>query len=221
MRTPKFSRKGNLFAMLLFVCIVGSVSCATYHSKNIRDAWDLNNAAKVAQQRRNLSPEELYKQWDEKYRTKTETETAPIKMNSEKSDRLSKEIPLERQGGVYELPLKINGVITLKFILDSGASEVNIPVDVASTLLRTGTISQGDFLHGKSYRLADGSILKSLRFIIRELDLGGIKISNVPASIGPAAGSLLLGQSFLERLESWSLDNKRHVFIVGGAIQHR
>jgi uncharacterized protein len=128
----------------------------------------------------------------------------------------STEILLKKQGGVYELPVRINGVITLKFILDTGASEVNIPADVALTLWRTGTIGQGDFLPGQSYELADGSTLKSSRFIIRELDVGGIKISQVPASIMPATGSLLLGQSFLGRLESWAMDNKRHVLIIRG-----
>jgi clan AA aspartic protease (TIGR02281 family) len=128
----------------------------------------------------------------------------------------STEIRLEKRGGVYELPVRINGVISLNFILDTGAAEVNIPADVALTLFRTGTISQKDFLPGKSYQLADGSILKSKRFIIRELDMGGIKITQVPASIGPATASLLLGQSFLGRLESWSLDNQRHVFIIRG-----
>jgi len=131
------------------------------------------------------------------------------------------EIPLERGGpGVYELPVRINGVLTLKFILDTGASEVNIPADVASTLLRTGTITQSDFLPGKSYTLADGSIVRSSRFTIRELEIGGIKISQVSASVGPANGSLLLGQSFLERLKSWSLDNERHVLIIGGGTIH-
>ena len=117
---------------------------------------------------------------------------------------------------VYELPVRINGVLTLKFILDTRASEVNIPADVALTLLRTGTMTQRDFLPGTFYHLADGSILKSSRFTIRELDIGGIKISQVPASIGPAKGSPLLGQSFLGRFKSWSLDNKRHVLIIEG-----
>ncbi|MGO9950730.1 MAG: retroviral-like aspartic protease family protein [Dissulfurispiraceae bacterium] len=127
------------------------------------------------------------------------------------------EVPLENPGsGVYELPVKINGVLTLKFILDSGASEVNIPADVALKLLRTGTITYRDFLPGKSYALADGSILKSSRLNIRELDVGGITICQVPASLGPANGALLLGQSFLGRLESWSMDNKRHVLVIGG-----
>ena len=127
------------------------------------------------------------------------------------------EIPLESRGaGVYELPVRINGSLTLKFILDTGASEVNIPADVASRLLQAGTITQSDFLPGGFYKLADGSIFESSRLNIRELDMDGIKIVQVPASIGPANGLLLLGQSFLGRLESWSLDNKRHVLIIGG-----
>jgi hypothetical protein len=124
------------------------------------------------------------------------------------------EIPLQKQGGVYSLPVRINGVITLKFILDSGASEVTIPADVAMTLIRAGTITDNDFLPGKSYKLADGSELKSARLILREMEFGGIKISNIPCSVTPPAGDLLLGQSLLEKLHSWKLDNNRHVLIV-------
>lgn len=125
------------------------------------------------------------------------------------------EIPLEKNGGVFTLPVRINGVLTLKFILDSGASEVAIPADVALTLVRTGTIRDSDFLPGTKYKLADGSELKGARLILRELEFGGIKINNVPCSVTPPAGDLLLGQSLLEKLDSWTLDNKRHVLIVG------
>jgi hypothetical protein len=127
------------------------------------------------------------------------------------------EIPLEKEGGVYSLPVRINGVITLNFILDTGASEVSIPADVFLTLLRTGTIKQSDVLPEITGKLADGSKAKYQRFVIRELELGGMKISNVPGIVSPPAGDLLLGQTLLQRLDSWSLDNKRHVLIVGPA----
>jgi len=125
------------------------------------------------------------------------------------------EIPLEKEGGVYKVPVRINGVITLRFILDSGASEVVIPSDVAQTLFRANTIQETDFLPGKTYSLADGSELKSPRFVIRELEIGGVKINNVPGSIAPRSGDLLLGQSVLEKLNSWTLDNKRHLLSMG------
>ena len=40
---------------------------------------------------------------------------------------VAEEIPLTRVGGVYELSVEINGVLTLNFILDSGAPEVHMP----------------------------------------------------------------------------------------------
>jgi peptidoglycan hydrolase-like protein with peptidoglycan-binding domain len=43
----------------------------------------------------------------------------------------TEEIPLKRNGGVYVVAVRINRAITLDFILDSGASDVLIPFDVA------------------------------------------------------------------------------------------
>ena len=132
----------------------------------------------------------------------------------------SKNIPLKKEGGLYTLPVRINGVITLDFILDSGASEVCIPADVVMTLLRAHTIEESDFLPGKSYSLADGSVVRSERFIIRELEMDGIKLLKIPAMISQVRGSLLLGQSFLKRLESWTIDNQLHALIVGNSLRH-
>jgi len=131
---------------------------------------------------------------------------------------LAVEVPLVSNNGTYELPIKINGVITLNFVLDSGASEVNIPADVALTLLRTGTIKEADFLPGETYTLADGSKMKSPRFKIEQLEIGGQLIKQVTASIGPVNSSLLLGQSFLSRIKSWSIDNVAHSFTFSGIV---
>jgi uncharacterized protein len=68
-------------------------------------------------------------------------------------------VKLERQGNVYVVPVLINRAITLKFILDSGASDVLIPADVFLTLIRTGTVSESDLIGSKTYSLADGSKL--------------------------------------------------------------
>jgi predicted aspartyl protease len=124
------------------------------------------------------------------------------------------EVRLERDGGTYRVPVIINGAITLKFILDSGASDVLIPADVFLTLLRTGTVSESDFLGSQTYSLADGSKLKGARFIIRELRVGGYIATNVVASVGPVSGDLLLGLSFLSKFGAVTLDNERHVLIL-------
>ena len=124
-------------------------------------------------------------------------------------------IPLKKKGGVYEIPVEINGVITLHFVLDTGAAEVNIPADVALTLYRAGTIRDTDFLPGRTYTLADGSTLDSARFLLRNLAIGNHRITNIPASIGEIASPLLLGQSFLERLGTWGIDSQKQVLTIG------
>jgi hypothetical protein len=81
-------------------------------------------------------------------------------------------------------------------------------------LLRTGTVSQSDFLGSQVYSLADGSKLKGTRFIIRELKVGNHVAANVIGSVGPVTGDLLLGLSFLSRFGAVTLDNERHVLIL-------
>ena len=82
------------------------------------------------------------------------------------------------------------------------------------TLLRTGTIAESDFLGTQKYRLADGSTVPSQQFVIRSLKVGDRTLENVTGSIAPVEGSLLLGQSFLRRFKSWSIDNQRETLIL-------
>lgn len=121
------------------------------------------------------------------------------------------EVGLAKRGGVYTVPVKINGALTLDFVVDSGAAEVSVPADVVLTLVRTRTVSEADFLPGATYRLADGSHVQSPRFILRTVQVGNRTIRNVPASIGELTSQLLLGQSVLERLGHWSMDTRRGV----------
>ena len=121
---------------------------------------------------------------------------------------------MKKEGGVYVVPVLINNAITLDFMVDSGASDVTIPEDVVSTLIRTGTIRDADFIGEKTYVLADGSKVKSKTFRIRSLKVGGRVLENVTVSVASTKGSLLLGQSFLGRFKSWSIDNSSHVLLL-------
>ena len=59
--------------------------------------------------------------------------------------------------GTLVVRVTINGQLTLKFLIDSGASDVSIPADVVLTLVHAGMITDADFLGKQTYRLADGS----------------------------------------------------------------
>jgi clan AA aspartic protease (TIGR02281 family) len=124
------------------------------------------------------------------------------------------EIPLKSLGGTFVVPVFINGAITLNFVVDSGAADVSVPADVVGTLIRAGTIGKSDFTGKQTYVLADGSTAPTNTFVIRSLKVGDILIENVKGSVSPAAGSLLLGQSFLQRFKSWSMDNNKHVLVL-------
>ena len=126
----------------------------------------------------------------------------------------TKSVPMQSEGGTYLVPVLINDTISLKFVVDSGAADVSIPADVVMTLMRTGTLRESDFLGKKTYILADGSKAPSDTFRIKSLKVGPNVIENVTGSVAPVNGSLLLGQSFLGRFKSWSIDNNKHVLML-------
>jgi hypothetical protein len=92
----------------------------------------------------------------------------------------------------------------------SGAFEASDCV----TSMRTGTLKAADFTGSKTYVLADGSNVPSQTFRIRSLKVGDKVVENVNGSTASAKGSPLLGQSFLSRFKSWSIDNNRHVLVL-------
>jgi len=121
----------------------------------------------------------------------------------------------KHSGGTYEFPVEINGVLRINLIFDSGASEVSISPDVALTLLRTGTISDADWLPSKEFQFADGSTARSQRFVIRKLNIGGNFIYNVAASISNnLEAPLLLGQSALSKLGKIQIDYENDALII-------
>jgi predicted aspartyl protease len=83
-----------------------------------------------------------------------------------------------------------------------------------TTLMRTGTITKSDFIGTQTYKLADGSATSSSTFRIRSLKVGDIVLQNVTGSVANAKGDLLLGQSFLGRFKSWSIDNPKHALVL-------
>ena len=123
-------------------------------------------------------------------------------------------VSLKAHGGVLVVPVEINGTMRLDFAIDSGASNVIVPTDVFSTLRRAGTIKESELIGQRTYILADGSKLQSAAFTIRSLKVGDIVVQNVRGSVAPSQGALLLGQSFLERFKSWSIDNTKRELIL-------
>jgi clan AA aspartic protease (TIGR02281 family) len=111
-------------------------------------------------------------------------------------------------------PVIINNALKLNFIVDSGASDVSIPAEVFSNLVRANTVTRADITGTRPYKNADGEVFQSQIFIIRSLKLGNIEAPNVQAKVSSSNAPPLVGQSFLKRFKSWSIDNATQELIL-------
>jgi uncharacterized protein (TIGR02145 family) len=132
------------------------------------------------------------------------------------AQKTNTEIYLKRAGGVYEVPVELNGVLKIDFVFDSGASEVSISPDVAMTLMRAKTIKESDWLPGQYYTFADGSSAKSVRFKLSSVKIGNKIIYDVNCSISNSIEApMLLGQSALKKFGKYTFDYENEKLIFG------
>src|SRR6516225_4895254 len=105
-------------------------------------------------------------------------------------------VPVEPANGAFVVPAVINGVLTEKFIIDSGAADVSIPANIAAQLKQSGTMKGTDLLGSKTYMMADGTKVPSDIYRLASLRIGGMVMENVTVRISAENSHLLLGQSF-------------------------
>lgn len=124
------------------------------------------------------------------------------------------EIPLGTSGGIYTVPVQVNGAVTMDFLVDPGAGVVVIPLSAMRELIASGTLQRSDIIGIGTAELADSSVYLTARVRLRELRVGGIVARDVTAAVSPGLSAPLLGQSFLRRFSSVTFDNRRNVMIL-------
>jgi clan AA aspartic protease (TIGR02281 family) len=124
------------------------------------------------------------------------------------------EIPLGESGGVYTVPVQVNRSVTLQFVVDPGAAIVVIPRSVLRELVANGSVTQTDVVGLSIAELADSSAYQAIQIRLRELRVGDKVVRDVLAAVSPGLTYSLLGQSFLKRFASITLDNQRRVLIL-------
>jgi clan AA aspartic protease (TIGR02281 family) len=112
------------------------------------------------------------------------------------------------------VPVEVNGRLTVEFLIDSGASDVFLPEHIVRKLTELGTVDSSDALGERSYSIADGSTFKATAFRIRTMRIGDRSLENETGNVARGSDTPLLGQSFLGRFKSWSIDNQRHVLML-------
>lgn len=123
-------------------------------------------------------------------------------------------IKMEKIGEIYKIPCEVNG-LPLKFILDTGASDVSISLTEALFMLRNGYLSESDIRGTEYYRIANGKIAEGTEIILREIKIGNLKLYNIEAGIvHEVSAPLLLGQSALNKLGKIEIDYSSNTLTI-------
>jgi clan AA aspartic protease (TIGR02281 family) len=123
-------------------------------------------------------------------------------------------VKMEKSGGVYLIPCKVNGV-PLKFIFDTGASNVSISLTEALFMLKNGYLKESDIKGTVYYSIANGEIAEGTRINIQKIEVGKQTLYNVEASIVHSTEApLLFGQSAMERFGKFTMDYSNSNLII-------
>ncbi len=123
---------------------------------------------------------------------------------------------MEKSGGVYLIPCKVNG-LSLKFIFDTGASDVSISLTEALFMLKNGYLKESDIRGTVYYSIANGEIAEGTKINIQKIEVGKQSLYNVEASIVHSTEApLLFGQSAMERFGKFTMDYSNSNLIING-----
>lgn len=116
-----------------------------------------------------------------------------------------KTIRMEKDGGIYKISCKVNGA-PMKMYFDTGASTVSISRATALYLLENDLIGPQDFRGKTKTSTADGSISDKMVISLRDIEIAGLHLRDVQATVSYSLNApLLLGQTAIQRLGKISL----------------
>lgn len=125
-------------------------------------------------------------------------------------------ISMTKEGGIYTVPCKVNG-LPLKFIFDTGASDVSISLTEALFMLKNGYLKKEDIGESVYYSIANGDVAKGTKLNIKEIEFAGLKLYNIEASIvHETSAPLLLGQSVISKLGKIQLEGNELTILTKG-----
>lgn len=115
-------------------------------------------------------------------------------------------IKMQKEGGVFTLPCKVND-LPLKFIFDTGASDVSISLIEAAFMAKNGYLTNEDIQGATIYKIANGNEVEGVKIILRKIQIGDLYLYDVEAGIiNSLEAPLLLGQSAISRMGRIEID---------------
>ena len=115
-------------------------------------------------------------------------------------------VKIEAEGGVYLVPITVNG-LDLKFIFDTGASSICISSAEATVMIRQGQITRDDILGQQQFQDATGRVSVGTVINLKTVEIGGIVLHDVEATVvDNIQAPLLSGQTALAKFGKISID---------------
>jgi len=91
-------------------------------------------------------------------------------------------ITMKEKNGGFHVPCKVNGV-EKEFLFDTGATDMMISLLDVMDITRKGYINEKDFSGDTYTQIANGSIMKGTKIILRTVEIGGLTLTDIPATI--------------------------------------
>lgn len=122
-------------------------------------------------------------------------------------------VPYTDIGGVVTVPVKLNGVVGLDMIFDTGASVTTITQAEAQYLFNKGVLSEDDILNEVPMTTADGNVSIGLAINIAQMIIDDqIILENIEVVVVEnQRAPLLLGNSVRQYFNKTAIDNKNRV----------
>lgn len=114
-------------------------------------------------------------------------------------------IEMVEVNGIFQIPCKVNGV-PMNFIFDTGATDVTISLTEANFLIKQNLLTKEDFIDTINFKIANGELIEGTKIILKSIDIDGIVLENVSATIINKQNSpLLLGQTAISKLGQYTI----------------
>ncbi len=164
--------------------LLGVLILASCHRRRTYEEYDQNDSEIAIDDRKNDNDE---------YR-------------EERGIRKGTKVHMEQAGGVYLVPIVVNG-LDLKFIFDTGASSICISAAEAAVMARQGKITEDDILGQQQFQDATGGFSVGTIIRLHSVEIGGIILHNVEANVvDNIQAPLLLGQTALKKFGKVTID---------------
>ena len=117
-------------------------------------------------------------------------------------------------GGMQKLKIRI-GNITKVAMLDCGATDILLPVELMNKFLSDSALSNElKFIDIGKYEMANGTTIECKRYLLNKLYLGKFTVSNIVLAATEKPVTILLGRTLLNKFRRWNVDNENNLLIL-------